>query len=150
MEFHTRLNQLSSLQLKEICKKLGIQCPQRKQDIVNKLLRPLESIYKMEQSREEKRKLREKEREEKRKLREKEREEKRKSRELQQKSRELQRKSRELIRESRKMEREKDKEVRKMERDIKRQERQKQIEKWKQEGKDNVEIVDLLLKMNIN
>ena len=139
MEFHTRLNQLSSLQLKEICKKLGIQCPQRKQDIVNKLLRPLESIYKMEQSREEKRKLREKEREE-----------KRKSRELQQKTRELQRKSRELIRESRKMEREKDKEVRKMERDIKRQERQKQIEKWKQEGKDNVEIVDLLLKMNIN
>ena len=41
-------------QLQEICKRIGIKCPKRKRDIVNKLLQPLEVKYKMEKSREQK------------------------------------------------------------------------------------------------
>tara|TARA_E500000178_G_C16545479_1_gene540629 strand:+ start:109 stop:225 length:117 start_codon:yes stop_codon:yes gene_type:complete len=37
-----------------------------------------------------------------------------------------------------------------MELEKKRKERQRLIEKWKQEGKDNVEIVELLMQMNIS
>ena len=62
----------------------------------------------------------------------------------------IQRKSRKLVKESRKKEREQKQEDRKKEREIKREERQRLIETWKQEGKDNVEIVDLLLKLNIS
>ena len=119
-KIQTRLNKLSKRQLQKICKRMGIKCPKRKRDIVNKLLQPLEAKYKME-SREQKRKEREE------------------ARELQKKSRELQRQSRELVREARKMEREN-----------KRKERQRLIDKWKQEGKDNVEIVELLMQMNIS
>ena len=99
-KIQTRLNKLSKRQLQEICKRIGIKCPKRKRDIVNKLLQPLEVKYKMEKSREQKRRERE--------------------------------------------------EARKMEREKKREERQRLIEKWKQEGKDNVEIVELLLQMNIS
>ena len=138
-----RLNKLSKHQLEKICKRMGIKCPKRKRDIVNKLLQPLETKYRMEKSREQK----QKERKEARELKQKERKE---ARELQHKSRELQRKSRKLVKESRKKEREQKQEDRKKEREIKREERQRLIETWKQEGKDNVEIVDLLLKLNIS
>jgi len=119
-----RLNNLTKKQLNEICKQMKIKCPNRKQDIVNKLLQPLGHHYKMEKSREQKRKERDEARKQKRKERE--------------KARELQKKSRELVREARKIEREN-----------KREERQKLIEKWKQEGKDNLEIVELLMQMNV-
>ena len=110
---------------------MKIKCPDRKRDIVNILLQPLETKYKMEKNREQKRKEREEALKQKRK-------ERKEARELQKKSRELQKKSRELIREARKIERE-----------IKREERQRLIEKWKQEGKDNLEIVELLMQMNV-
>lgn len=42
-----RLNKLSKHQLEKICKRIGIKCPKRKLDIVNKLLQPLETKYKM-------------------------------------------------------------------------------------------------------
>jgi hypothetical protein len=135
-KIQTRLNKLSKRQLQEICKRIGIKCPKRKRDIVNKLLQPLEIKYKMEKSREQKRKEREKAREQKRKEREEARKQKRKERED---ARELQKKSRELVREARKMERE-----------IKHEERQRLIDKWKQEGKDNIEIIELLMQMNIS
>tara|TARA_E500000178_G_scaffold99068_1_gene98500 strand:- start:106 stop:297 length:192 start_codon:yes stop_codon:yes gene_type:complete len=45
-----RLNSLSKHQLEKICKRMGIKCPKRKRDIVNKLLQPLEAKYKMEKS----------------------------------------------------------------------------------------------------
>ena len=127
-KIQTRLNKLSKRQLQEICKRIGIKCPKRKRDIVNKLLQPLGYKYKME--REQKRREREEARKMEREQKRKEREE---ARELQKKSRDLQRQSRELVREARKMEREK-----------KREERQRLIEKWKQEGKDNVEIVQFI------
>ena len=126
-KIQTRLNKLSKRQLQEICKRMGIKCPKRKRDIVNKLLQPLEIKYKME--REEAREQKRREREEARKQKRKERED----------ARELQKKSRELVREARKMERE-----------IKHEERQRLIDKWKQEGKDNIEIIELLMQMNIS
>lgn len=46
-KIQTRLNKLSKRQLQEICKRIGIKCPKRKRDIVNKLLQPLETKYKM-------------------------------------------------------------------------------------------------------
>ena len=46
-KIQTRLNKLSKRQLQEICKRMGIKCPKRKRDIVNKLLQPLEVKYKM-------------------------------------------------------------------------------------------------------
>ena len=135
-KIQTRLNKLSKRQLQKICKRMGIKCPKRKRDIVNKLLQPLETKYKMEKNREQKRKEREKAREQKRKEREEARKQKRKERED---TRELQKKSRELVIEARKMERE-----------IKHEERQRLIDKWKQEGKDNIEIIELLMQMNIS
>ena len=144
-----RLNNLTKKQLKEICKRMKIKCPDRKRDIVNILLQPLETKYKMEKNREQKRKEREEALKQKRKERKEARELQKKSRELQKKSRELQKKSRELIREARKIERDQKQEARKIEREIKREERQRLIEKWKQEGKDNLEIVELLMQMNV-
>tara|TARA_Y100000591_G_C21772161_1_gene666124 strand:- start:173 stop:613 length:441 start_codon:yes stop_codon:yes gene_type:complete len=137
-----RLNNLTKKQLKEICKRMKIKCPDRKRDIVNILLQPLETKYKMEKNREQKRREREEALKQKRK-------ERKEARELQKKSRELQKKSRELIREARKIERDQKQEARKIEREIKREERQRLIEKWKQEGKDNLEIVELLMQMNV-
>lgn len=130
-----RLNNLTRKQLNEICKRMKIKCPDRKRDIVNILLQPLETKYKMEKNREQKRR----EREEALKKKRKERKE----------ARELHKKSRELVREARKIERDQKKEARKIEREIKRQERQRLIEKWKQEGKNNLEIVELLMQMNV-
>lgn len=130
-----RLNNLTRKQLNEICKRMKIKCPDRKRDIVNILLQPLETKYKMEKNREQKRR----EREEALKKKRKERKE----------ARELHKKSRELVREARKIERDQKKEARKIEREIKREERQRLIEKWKQEGKNNLEIVELLMQMNI-
>ena len=46
-KIQTRLNKLSKRQLQEICKRIGIKCPKRKRDIVNKLLQPLGYKYKM-------------------------------------------------------------------------------------------------------
>lgn len=46
-KIQTRLNKLSKRQLQEICKRMGIKCPKRKRDIVNKLLQPLGYKYKM-------------------------------------------------------------------------------------------------------
>lgn len=137
-----RLNNLTRKQLNEICKRMKIKCPDRKRDIVNILLQPLETKYKMEKNREQKRSEREEALKQKRK-------ERKEARELQTKSRELQKKSRELVREARKIEREQKKEARKIEREIKREERQRLIEKWKQEGKNNLEIVELLMQMNV-
>ena len=135
-KIQTILNKLSKRQLQEICKRIGIKCPKRKRDIVNKLLQPLEIKYKMERSREQKRREREEARKQKRREREEARKQKRKERED---TRELQKKSRELVIEARKMERE-----------IKHEERQRLIDKWKQEGKDNIEIIELLMQMNIS
>ena len=135
-KIQTILNKLSKRQLQEICKRIGIKCPKRKRDIVNKLLQPLEIKHKMEKSREQKRREREEARKQKRREREEARKQKRKERED---TRELQKKSRELVIEARKMERE-----------IKHEERQRLIDKWKQEGKDNIEIIELLMQMNIS
>ena len=46
-KIQTRLNKLSKRQLQEICKRMKIKCPKRKRYIVNKLLQPLETKYKM-------------------------------------------------------------------------------------------------------
>ena len=46
-KIQTRLNKLSKRQLQEICKRIGIKCPKKKRDIVNKLLQPLGYKYKM-------------------------------------------------------------------------------------------------------
>ena len=141
-----RLNNLTKKQLNKICKRMKIKCPNRKQDIVNKLLQPLRYQYKMkskeqkQKERKEARELKQKERKEARELKQKERK----------KSRELKQKERKEAREANKIERTQIQKNLKIEREIKRQERQRLIDKWKQEGKDNLEIVELLMQMNIS
>ena len=137
-----RLNNLTKKQLNKICKRMKIKCPNRKQDIVNKLLQPLGHQYKMK-SKEQKQKERKEAIEQKQK-------ERKEGGELKKKSREQKQKERKEARKNRKIERTQIQKNRKMEREIKQLERQRLIDKWKKEGKDNLEIVELLMQMNIS
>ena len=59
MNLKTELQQMSLLDLKDVCRELGVSCPTTKRDIIKKLLDPLKNTYKYNMNSNNKRKIKE-------------------------------------------------------------------------------------------